>query len=78
MPSAILNEKAMYELKWNYNYNLNRYYNGCNYIAEHTNEADKYLPELMSIKENIDILLDEIMKHGQVSENEILNGFDIS
>jgi len=77
MSNTVLNLKAMYELKWNYNYNLNRYYNGCNYIEEHINEADKYLPELMSIKENIEILLDEIMKHQQVSENEILNGFDI-
>lgn len=73
----ILNEKSIYELEWQYNYNLNRYYNGCNYISEHLKEADKYQPELINIIENIDLLLEEIMKYKKVTKEEILNGFEI-
>lgn len=73
----ILNEKSIYELKWQYNYNLNRYYNGCNYISEHLKEADKYEPELINIIENIDLLLEEITKYKKVTKEEILNGFEI-
>lgn len=73
----ILNKKELHELKWNYNHNLNRYYNGCNYIEQNKQDTDKYLAELLSIKENLEILLTEIMKNEKVSEEEILNGFKL-
>ena len=65
------------ELKTNYNHNLLRYYNGCNYCREHKKQADKWLPELLEILENINILLEEIMKYEQVSEKEKLEGFEL-
>ena len=34
----------MQKVKELYNKTLQRYYNGCNYISEHIDEADKYLP----------------------------------
>lgn len=73
----ILNKKELHELKWNYNHNLNRYYNGCNYIEQNKQYTDKYLGELLSIKENLEILLTEIMENEKVSEEEILNGFKL-
>lgn len=71
----ILDKKAMYDLKWNYNYNLNRYYNGCNYLENNPEKFDKYIEELTSIKENLEILVSEIMKQQEVTEDEILGGF---
>lgn len=73
----ILNKKELHELKWNYNHNLNRYYNGCNYIEQNKQDTDKYLAELLSIKEDLEIILTEIMKNEKVSEEEILNGFKL-
>lgn len=72
---SVLNKKAIYDLKWNYNHSLNRYYNGCNYLQEHPDEFDKYIEELTSIKENLEILISEIMEQQEVTENEILGGF---
>lgn len=72
---SVLSKKEIHELKWNYNYNLNRYYNGCNYIEQNKQYTDKYLPELLSIKENLEVILTEIMENEDVSEEEILNGF---
>lgn len=71
----VLNEKAIYDLKWNYNHYLNRYYNGCNYLQEHPNEFDKYIKELTNIKENLEVLISEIMEQQEVIEDEILGGF---
>ena len=64
------------ELKQEYNHNLARYYNGCNYCEEHRNEVDKWLPELLNIQEKINNLLEEIMKYQKVSNKEILEGFE--
>ena len=74
---SVLESKAMYDLKWTYNYNLKRYYNGCAYCSEHKKEIKKWLSELLSILENIEILLEEISKYEEVSEKEILEGFEI-
>lgn len=63
------------ELKWNYNYNLGRYYNGISYLEKHPKQVDKWIPEILEIKTNIDILLKEIMKQQNVSKEEILTGF---
>lgn len=63
------------DLKWNYNKNLTRYYNGCNYLILHNDEIDKWLPSLLEILEDMNILLEEIRKEIEVSDSEILNGF---
>lgn len=65
------------DLKYNYNYNLIRWNNGCDYCEKHLDEVDKWLPELLDITENLNYLLDEIMKHEKVSDDDILKGFII-
>lgn len=72
-----MNKEAINDLKWNYNKNLARYNNGCNYCELHRKEIDKWLPELVNILDNIDILLKEITKYKKVSQKEIVEGFDI-
>lgn len=62
-------------LKGNYNYNLARYYNGISYLEKHPSQIDKWIKELLEIRENIEILLEEIMKQQNVSKEEILTGF---
>lgn len=63
------------ELKQKYNYYLKRYYDGCNYIEEHLEQIDKYLPSVQGFLSNINTILEEIMKHGNVTDKEILEGF---
>lgn len=63
------------ELKWNYNRNLTRYYNGCNYLILHNEETEKWLPMLLEILNDMNVLLEEIQKTTLVSNEEILNGF---
>ena len=41
------------------------------------NEIEKWLPELMDILDNINILLEEIMKEKNVTEQEIIGGFNL-
>lgn len=67
----------MEKLKKQYNYLLNRYYNGCNYIEAHPNEFDKYINKIMEFKAQLDNLLSEIQTKQEVSEEEILGGFKI-
>ena len=70
-------EETIKEIKLNYNYILNRYYNGCNYVAENKENADKYIPHLLKIKKELEEYLKDIMKFQDVTEQEILNGFNI-
>ncbi len=72
-----MNEQAIKDLKWHYNHNLERYYNGCKYMEEHRNEMDKWIPEILTILETIENLLKEITKYEQVKKEEILGGFRI-
>lgn len=65
------------ELKMEYNFTLNRYYDGCNYLESHPEEFDKYVNEVIKLKNKIDNLLGKIMKVQQVTENEILEGFNL-
>lgn len=65
------------EIKNNYNHNLLRYYNGCNYCKKHKKEADKWLTELLEILDNMNILLEEIMKYENINEKEKLEGFEL-
>lgn len=74
---SVLSEEALNELKWNYNHNLTRYYKGCEYFIKHNKDKDrdKWLPELFNILDNMNLLLEEIMKHQKVSNEQILYGF---
>ena len=74
---SVLNDKAIEDLKWNYNHNLNRYYKGCEYCSNHKKDRDKWIPELLEILNNLNLLLDEIMANQDVTEDEILQGFAI-
>lgn len=62
----------MDKLKELYNKTLQRYYNGCNYIEKHIQEADKYLPEVLKLLDT----LNQILKRIPATEEEILNGFE--
>lgn len=57
-----------------YNQTLQRYYNGCNYIAEHIEEVDKYLPVVKELLNKLNLI---IAKIGNMTEKEILEGFEI-
>lgn len=59
-------------MKEEYNKTLQRYYNGCNYIGEHIEEADKYLPAVMDLLNKLNKILERI----PATEEEILNGFE--
>lgn len=61
----------MDELKKQYNYLLKRYYKGCNYIDEHIEEADKYLPVILDLLNRINAIL----KIVPATNEEVLNGF---
>lgn len=60
------------DLKITYSQTLKRFYNGCNYISEHVEEVDKYLPVILKLKTILDKILDKIP---EATEEEILNGF---
>lgn len=64
----------MFELKRLYNQTLQRYYNGCNYIAEHIEEVDKYLPVIEGLLNKLNLLIKQI---GNMTEQEILEGFEV-
>lgn len=55
-----------------YNKILQRYYNGCNYIEEHLEEVDKYLPKVLELLDKLNKILEKIPN---ATEGEILNGF---
>lgn len=61
----------MEDLKQQYNYLLQRYYNGCNYIDEHIEEAEKYLPVILELLNKINAILKII----PATDEEVLNGF---
>lgn len=63
----------MKRLKEIYNKTLQRYYNGCNYIAEHIEEVDKYLPAVQDLLNKLNKILEKIP---QATEEDILNGFE--
>lgn len=66
----------IYQLKWEYNNTLNRYYNGCNYIEEHT-EENKYIPAVLELLNKVKVLLKKIQEKQIVTEEEILGGFKL-
>lgn len=64
----------MQNLKELYNKTLRRYYNGCNYIEEHIEEMDKYLPAVKELLNGLNFLIEKI---GNMTEKEILEGFEV-
>lgn len=70
-------EDELYQLKWEYNNTLNRYYNGCNYLEEHIGEEDRYMPLLLELLEKIESLIDKIQERQAVATEEILGGFEL-
>lgn len=70
-------ENELYQLKWEYNNTLNRYYNGCNYLEEHVSDTDKYMPLLLELLNKIEILIGRIEEKQTVSTEEILAGFEL-
>ena len=62
----------MDKLKQIYNKTLQRYYNGCNYLSEHIDECDKYLPIVLKLLDALNQILKRIPN---ATEEEILNGF---
>lgn len=67
----------IYQLKWEYNNTLNRYYNGCNYIEEHIEEENRYLPVVLELLNKVNLLLKKIQEKQLVTEEEILGGFEL-
>lgn len=65
------------ELKIKYNYILNRYYNGCNYVESNPTEFEKYIDKIMEFKSKLDDLIKQIEEKQKISEDEILGGFKI-
>lgn len=65
------------ELKMDYNFNLNRLYNGCNYLDEHPEDCDKYLKELFKVYNKVDVIIRQIEKYQKVTSDEVLGGFEI-
>lgn len=60
------------DLKITYSQTLKKFYNGCNYISEHVEEVDKYLPVILKLKTILEKILEKIT---EATEEEILNGF---
>lgn len=66
------------QLKMDYNFNLNRFYNGCNYCEEHPEDVDKYYDELKKIYNKAFVeILSEIEKYEKPTSKELLEGFEI-
>ena len=65
------------ELKKMYNEKLKRYYNGCQYIKEHYRETEKWLPEVIKILNEMNLILEEIQLTENVSAEEIFKGFKL-
>lgn len=61
----------METLKKAYNHTLQRYYNGCNYIEEHPEEIEKYMPVIQELLRTMDSILSVVPS----TEEESLNGF---
>lgn len=62
----------MDKLKELYNYYLRRYYTGVNYIEQHSDEADKYMPAILDLLDRLNWLIQKI---GNMTDEEILGGF---
>lgn len=64
----------MEKIKEQYNYNLKKYYAGCEYISKNPEQSDKYMPTVLGFLNKINQLLEQIP---EAKEKEILEGFEI-
>lgn len=62
----------MDKLKELYNIYLRRYYTGVNYIEQHLDEVDKYMPAILDLIDRLEFLIQKI---GNMTDEEILGGF---
>ena len=62
----------MDKLKELYNIYLRRYYIGVNYIEQHLDEVDKYMPAILDLIDRLEFLIQKI---GNMTDEEILGGF---
>lgn len=63
------------EAKKKYNYYLKRYCDGCNYITEHPEEAEKYEKDVIKFLDILNYLLKEKIKI--FTDEEVTNGFKV-
>lgn len=61
----------MEKYKEKYNYWLKRYYNGIKFLNENPESYEKYIENLLKIREE----LDKIISENNMTSDEILNGF---
>lgn len=61
----------MSSYKEEYNYWLKRYYNGIKFLNENPESYEKYIENLLKIREE----LDKIISESNMTSDEILNGF---
>lgn len=66
--------KSKKQMKKQYNYLIQRFYNGCKYLEEHRKEIDKYIHVLLEIIDNLGEILKEMP---EATKKEILNGFKV-
>ena len=62
------------EVKRTYNYYLKRYQDGCNYIEEHPEQAEKYEKQILIF---LNVLNAIIAALGNMTDDEIREGFKI-
>lgn len=72
-----MSNKIIEDLKWNYNYYLMRYEKGCKYLEKNPSETEKWLSNLLEILDNLNTILEELIKNTEVSDLEILKGFKL-
>ena len=71
-----MSDKVIFELKWNYNYLLKRYYKGCTYLEKNPEEIDKWKGALAEILEDMQLMIEELEKNEvHMTNQEILSGF---
>lgn len=70
-------KEEIQELKQEYSYSLQRYYNGIKYCEEHLDEVDIWLNELDKINYILGRLIEEINKYKMMTKEEILGGFKL-
>lgn len=71
-----MSNKVIFELKWNYNHLLTRYYKGCAYLEKNPNEIDRWKGTLLEILEDMQLMIEELEKNGvYMTTQEILSGF---
>lgn len=64
----------MESYKQEYNNLLKRYYKGCKYLEAHREDIEKFMPELLKILNEINIMIEE---NNIEDEQIILNGFNM-